>query len=46
MDTKESSQTPQGSMEETETMIEQILEYVIDRVVRSDETIAEKIVEH
>jgi hypothetical protein len=54
VDTNESVQNPQGSTEETEKMIEQILEFVINRVVRSDETIADmdrkegagKIVEH
>ena len=54
VDTNKSVQSPQGSKEETEKMIEQILECVINRVVRSDESIAdmdrkeaaEKIVEH
>ena len=41
VDTNESVQSPQGSKEETEKMIEQILECVINRVVQSDESIAD-----
>ena len=47
VDTNKSVQSPQGSKEETEKIVAEILECVINRVVQSDESIAaKKIVEH
>ena len=41
MDTKKSVQSPQGSKEETEKIVAEILECVINRAVQADESIAD-----